>query len=100
MGTYFEPIWTLLPEDVAVLKPTGSVPRMCKTPKWIFAYSNDVVCCVNNRNPIPLIFRKLYQFNVYVIKKFHKTHFRIERSIYIYVDTCKQSTVYRPVGPN
>ena len=23
MGTYFEPIWTLLPEDVAVLNPTG-----------------------------------------------------------------------------
>ena len=22
MGTYFEPIWTLLPEDVAVLNPT------------------------------------------------------------------------------
>ena len=23
IGTYFEPIWTLLPEDVAVLNPTG-----------------------------------------------------------------------------
>ena len=23
MGTYFEPIWTLLLEDVAVLNPTG-----------------------------------------------------------------------------
>ena len=23
MGTYFEPIWTHLPEDVAVLNPTG-----------------------------------------------------------------------------
>ena len=23
MGTYFEPIWTLLTEDVAVLNPTG-----------------------------------------------------------------------------
>ncbi|KAL5500687.1 hypothetical protein EMCRGX_G012282 [Ephydatia muelleri] len=23
MGTYFEPIWTLLPEDVAVLNPAG-----------------------------------------------------------------------------
>ena len=74
MGTYFEPIWTLLPEDVAVLKLTGvsdlvtSVPRMCKTLKWIFTYSNGVVCCVKNRNPIALIFRKVYQFKVYVIK--------------------------------
>ena len=33
-----------------------SVPRMCKTPKWIFTYSNGVVCCVKNRNPIALIF--------------------------------------------
>ena len=23
IGTYFKPIWTLLPEDVAVLNPTG-----------------------------------------------------------------------------
>ena len=23
IGTYFEPLWTLLPEDVAVLNPTG-----------------------------------------------------------------------------
>ena len=23
IDTYFEPIWTLLPEDVAVLNPTG-----------------------------------------------------------------------------
>ena len=23
IGTYFEPIWTLLPEDLAVLNPTG-----------------------------------------------------------------------------
>ena len=23
IGIYFEPIWTLLPEDVAVLNPTG-----------------------------------------------------------------------------
>ena len=23
IGTYFDPIWTLLPEDVAVLNPTG-----------------------------------------------------------------------------
>ena len=56
---------------------------MCKTPKWIFTYSNGVVCCVKNRNPIALIFRKIYCFKFYVI--IHKTHFRIERSIYIYV---------------
>ena len=42
MGTYLEPIWTLLPEDV--------------------------VCCVKNRNPIALIFRKTYRFKFYVIK--------------------------------
>ena len=33
---------------------------MCKTPQWIFTYSNGVVCCVKNRNPIALIFRKIY----------------------------------------
>ena len=45
-----------------------SVPRMCKTPKWIFTYSNGVVCCVTNRNPIALIFRKIYRFKFYVIE--------------------------------
>ena len=46
----------------------GSVPRMCKTPKWMFTYSNGVVYCVKNRNPIALIFRKIYRFKCYVIK--------------------------------
>ena len=32
---------------------------MCKTPKWIFTYSNGLVCCFKNRNPIALIFRKI-----------------------------------------
>ena len=32
MGTYFEPIWTLLPEDVAVLNPTGIGPCNVGTP--------------------------------------------------------------------
>ena len=58
MGTYFEPIWTLLPEDVAVLNPTGyrtlkrRYPACVRHQKWIFTYSNGVVCCVKNRNPI------------------------------------------------
>ena len=41
---------------------------MYKTPKWIFTYSNGVVCCFKNRNPIALIFRKIYRFKFYVIK--------------------------------
>ena len=32
IGTYFEPIWTLLPEDVAVLNPTGIGPCNVGTP--------------------------------------------------------------------
>ena len=36
-----------------------SVPSVCKTPKWIVTYSYGVVCCVKNRNPIELIFRKI-----------------------------------------
>ena len=57
IGTYFEPIWTLLPEDVAVLNPTG-----CNVG------TSHVVCCVKNRNPIVLIFRKIYIDLKYVIK--------------------------------
>ena len=58
IGTYLEPIWTLLPKDVepyGVSDLVTSVPQMCKTPKWIFTYSNGVVCCAKNRNPIALI---------------------------------------------
>ena len=43
-----------------------SVRRMSKTPKWIFTYSNGVVCCVTNRNPIVLIFREIYRFAIYI----------------------------------
>ena len=39
MGTYFEPIWTLLPEDVAVLNPTG-----CRTLKRRYP------ACVRHQN--------------------------------------------------
>ena len=54
IGTYYKPIWTLLPEDVVVLNPYGVLvlvtsvpqPRICKTPKWIFTFSNGVICCV------------------------------------------------------
>ena len=38
-----------------------------KTPKWIYTYSNGVVCYVRNRNPIALIFREIYQFDFYAI---------------------------------
>ena len=43
-------------EDVAVLNPTGYRTLKRRYP----AYSNGVVCCIKNRNPIALIFLKIY----------------------------------------
>ena len=50
-------------EPYGVSDLVTSVPRMCKTPKWIFTYSNGVVCCVKNRNPIALIFERYIVLN-------------------------------------
>ena len=52
---------------------------MCKTPKWIFTYSNGVVCCAKNRNPIALI----VDLNFMLLNKIHKTHFRIDRTFHL-----------------
>ena len=46
----------------------GGNAHCTSVPKWIFTYSNGVVCCFKNRNPIALIFRKIYRFKFYVIK--------------------------------
>ena len=68
------PKYYRLPPPLGRFEPYGvsdlvtSIPSMCKTPKWIFTYSNGVVSCVKNRNPIVLILRKIYRFKFYVIK--------------------------------
>ena len=74
IGTYFEPIWTLLPEDVAGLNPTGYRTLKRRYPACVRhqnGFSHIVmvwVCCVINRNPIALKYRKIYRFKFYVIK--------------------------------
>ena len=73
IGTYFEPIWTLLPEDVAVLNPTGYRTLKRRYPACVrhhngFSHIVMVWYVVLNRNPIALIFRKIYRFKFYVIK--------------------------------
>ena len=62
-----------------------SVLRISKTPKLIFTYSNGVVCCVENRNPIALIFWEICRFDFYAIYIYMYicNHFPIERSIYM-----------------
>ena len=56
IGTYFEPIWTILPEDVAVLNPMGYQTLKRRYPacvRHINGFSHIVmvwVCCVTNRN--------------------------------------------------
>ena len=63
----FEPIWTFL--KCGSFEPSGvsDLPRMSKTTKWIFTYSNGVVCCDKNRSPIALIFQEMDRFAFYAV---------------------------------
>ena len=57
---------------------------MGKPPKWIFTYSDGVVCCVKNRNLIALIFREIYRFNFYAIYINPKDPFSYRMNIIIF----------------
>ena len=63
---------------------TGSFTEFerCKTPKWILEYSNDVVCCVKNRNPIA----KYFSTYIDLISMLYipQDHFLVEHSIYAF----------------
>ena len=62
IGTFYTKMKMCNPYGVSDLET--SVPRMCKTPKWMFTYSNGVVCCAKNRNPIALIYRFNHRLTV------------------------------------
>ena len=51
-------------EPYGVLDIVMSVPCMTKTPQCILSYRNGVVCCIENRKAIALIFGKIYRFDL------------------------------------
>ena len=63
-GRPYLKMWHFEPYGVSDL--VISVLYMSKTPKWIFTYSNGVVCCVKNRNPIALMIHRFAFYAIYI----------------------------------